>query len=74
MIVNPQESKCRMMKLREKKSMKKSTKKQSTSKTKWGYQKLQVGSYRQDNPIEGKAGKKSLILKRIKFWRTIKKG
>jgi len=47
--------------------MKKSSKKQTTSKTKWGYQNLQLASCRQDNLIEGKTRKKSLILKGIEF-------
>ena len=44
--------------------MKKSTKKQSTSKTKWVYQNPQVGSYGQDNPIEGKIEKKKFNFKK----------
>jgi hypothetical protein len=31
---------------------------------KWGYQNLQIGSCRQDNPIEGKTGKKNFNFKK----------
>jgi hypothetical protein len=50
--------------------MKTKFKKQSTSKTSWGYQNLQIETCVQGNTIEGKAKwekKWSLILKKIEF-------
>ena len=79
MIVNPQESKCRRMKSR-KKSMKKSILKRIGSwiyqsrQDKWGYQNLQIGSCRQDNPIEGKTGKKKFNFKKNWILKDNKKG
>jgi len=58
-IVNPQESKCRRIKLK-KNQWKKSSKKQSTSKTEWGCQNSWVVSCEWDNPIESKIGKKTV--------------
>jgi hypothetical protein len=58
MIVNSQKSKYKMMKSW-KRSIKK-IKKQSISKTKWGCQNPQEGSYGHDNQIEDKTEKKNV--------------